>query len=286
VVTVIVWGTDQAVNFEKSGARGERGKLGEIVAGGEHGTFTPDDDDPDGRVRLGAGKSVSQSGIHRAGERVHLVRPDQRERENALGGMDGDVIGHGFSRGFRPQDGGNGCAKIVSCTNYIVRARNKVKPPYQERDQMKDQKKTRLIFLLNIAQRAVDRWIESSADGSAALSAAQGGTMFFLSRNDGAFIGDVAQALKIGAPAMSGLANRLEQAGYLVRKRDELDGRTIRLFQTEEGRAAGQRAKAALGALNARLSDGFSEDEMAVVGRWLESLPQRLATEDLQKSQA
>jgi DNA-binding MarR family transcriptional regulator len=151
---------------------------------------------------------------------------------------------------------------------------------------MKDQKKTRLIFLLNIAQRAVDRWIESSADGSAALSAAQGGTMFFLSRNDGAFIGDVAQALKIGAPAMSGLANRLEQAGYLVRKRDELDGRTIRLFQTEEGRAAGQRAKAALGALNARLSDGFSEDEMAVVGRWLESLPQRLATEDLQKSQA
>lgn len=146
---------------------------------------------------------------------------------------------------------------------------------------MKDQRKTRLVFLLNIAQRAVERWIESSADEPAALSAAQAGTMFFLSRSDGALVGDVAHAMKIGAPAMSGLANRLEQAGYLVRKRDELDGRTIRLFQTEAGRAAGQRAKAALSALNVKLSDGFTEDEMAVVGRWLESLPQRLATPDL-----
>ena len=144
---------------------------------------------------------------------------------------------------------------------------------------MKDQKKTRLVFLLNLAQRAMDRWIESSSDGLVALSAAQAGTMFYLSHSDGALIGDVAQALNTGAPAMSGLANRLEQAGYLVRKRDAVDGRAIRLYQTEEGHAAGLRAKAALGALNAKLSEGFSLDEMAVVGRWLESLPRRLAVE-------
>lgn len=144
---------------------------------------------------------------------------------------------------------------------------------------MKDQKKTRLVFLLNLAQRAVDRWIESKANEPPALSAAQAGTMFFLSHSDGALIGDVAQALNIGAPAMSGLANRLEQAGYLLRKRDPNDGRAIRLYQTEEGHAAGLRAKASLGALNAKLSEGFSLDEMAVVGRWLESLPRRLSEE-------
>jgi hypothetical protein len=32
----------------------------------------------------------------------------------------------------------------------------------------------------------------------------------------------------------------------------------------------------ALSFLNARLNEGFSEDEMAVVGRWLETVPQRL----------
>jgi DNA-binding MarR family transcriptional regulator len=143
---------------------------------------------------------------------------------------------------------------------------------------MKDQKRTRLVFLLNVAQRAVDRWIEGSADGPAALSAAQAGTMFFLSRNDGALIGDVAQALNIGAPAMSGLANRLEQTAYLVRQRDTVDGRAIRLYQTEQGRLAGQRAKTKLSALNAKLSAGCSEEEMAIVARWLESLPQRLSS--------
>lgn len=144
---------------------------------------------------------------------------------------------------------------------------------------MKDKKRSKLVFLLNIAQRAVDRWIENNAEGAEALSPAQAGTLFYLSQSDGALTGDVAQALGIGAPAMSGLANRLEQAGYLVRKRDPDDGRAIRLFQTEEGQLAGHKARIALGKLNARLSEGFSDDEMAVVGRWLESLPQRLSAD-------
>ncbi len=84
---------------------------------------------------------------------------------------------------------------------------------------------------------------------------------------------------------MSGLANRLEQAGFLVRMRDAEDGRAIRLHQTEEGRAAGLRAKAALSTLNTKLSEGFSADEMAVVGRWLESLPRRLAVGNPEEAQ-
>lgn len=64
--------------------------------------------------------------------------------------------------------------------------------------------------------------------GASALSAAQAGTMFYLAENDGALTGDVAAALNIGAPAMSGLANRLEQAGFLTRQRDEEDGRANR----------------------------------------------------------
>ncbi|API61422.1 hypothetical protein BSL82_18465 (plasmid) [Tardibacter chloracetimidivorans] len=141
------------------------------------------------------------------------------------------------------------------------------------------QKKTRLVFLLNIAYRAVDRWLENEGGGASALSAAQAGTMFYLAENDGALTGDVAAALNIGAPAMSGLANRLEQAGFLTRQRDEEDGRAIRLYQTDEGRLAAQRTKSALTALNFQLTDGFNEQEMEVVGRWLEALPKKLAIE-------
>jgi DNA-binding MarR family transcriptional regulator len=148
---------------------------------------------------------------------------------------------------------------------------------------MKAQKKYRLVFLLNVAQRAVERWKETRGDGPTALSAAQAGTMFFLSTNDGALMGEVAQALSIGAPAMSGLAARLEKAGYLTRMQDPGDGRAFRLYQTEEGRLAGQRAKVALGALNARLRHGFSDEEMAIVGRWLESVVENFSAENLGK---
>ncbi|KQW01205.1 MarR family winged helix-turn-helix transcriptional regulator [Rhizobacter sp. Root1221] len=130
----------------------------------------------------------------------------------------------------------------------------------------------RLIFLLNLGQRAVERWIEGQADDTLALSAPQAGTLFFLSRNDGALIGEVAQALHIGASAMSGLANRLAIAGLVERRRDEVDGRAIRLHLTSDGREAGQRAKTVLATLNNRLSDGFTPAEMDVVGRWLGAL--------------
>jgi DNA-binding MarR family transcriptional regulator len=150
---------------------------------------------------------------------------------------------------------------------------------------MKTQKKYRLVFLLNVAQRAVERWKETRGDGPAPLSAAQAGTMFFLSANDGALIGEVAQALNIGAPAMSGLAARLEKAGYLTRMPDPQDGRAFRLYQTEEGRRAGRRAKAALGALNARLRHGFSDDEMEIVGRWLEAVAENFSTDNAGRSE-
>lgn len=148
---------------------------------------------------------------------------------------------------------------------------------------MKVRKKYKLVFLLNVAQRAVERWKETKGDGPPALSAAQAGTMYFLSTNDGALIGDVAQALRIGAPAMSGLAARLEAAGYLIRTRDSEDGRAFRLYQTDEGRLAGRRSKASLGVLNERLSEGFSDDEMEVVGRWLESLVDKFSAKNAEK---
>lgn len=74
---------------------------------------------------------------------------------------------------------------------------------------------------------------------------------------------------------MTGLANRLEQAGLLVRRRDSGDGRAIRLHLTEEGQLARRRAKADLAILNSKLTDGFSDAEMQIVARWLEAIRSR-----------
>lgn len=133
----------------------------------------------------------------------------------------------------------------------------------------------KLFFLLNVGLRSVDRWLDSRRRPPV-LSSAQTGTLFYLSRHDGALIGEVAQALMVGAPAMSGMANRMEQAGLIARRSDPQDGRATRLFLTEAGKVQSQRAKANLPMLNAKLAEGFSSAEMDVVARWLESLQHKL----------
>lgn len=131
----------------------------------------------------------------------------------------------------------------------------------------------RFVFLLNVGVRAIERWLDSRTDRPATLSSAQVGALFFLHKHDGALIGDIAQALSVGAPAMTGMANRMEQAGLITRVRDTTDGRAIRLHLTEEGQVARRRAQAGLKLLNAKLTEGFTEAEMQVVARWLEKLP-------------
>lgn len=145
-----------------------------------------------------------------------------------------------------------------------------------------NQKKTppRFVFLLNVGLRSIERWLDSRTDRPSTLSSAQVGALFFLQKQDGALIGDIAQALSIGAPAMTGMANRMEQAGLIARVRDTGDGRAIRLYLTEEGQSARRRAQADLKLLNAKLTEGFTDDEMQVVARWLEKLPDQFRLED------
>jgi DNA-binding MarR family transcriptional regulator len=145
-----------------------------------------------------------------------------------------------------------------------------------------NQKKSppRFVFLLNVGLRAIERWLDSRTDRPATLSSAQVGALFFLHKQEGALIGDIAQALSVGASAMTGMANRMEQAGLITRVRDTGDGRAIRLHLTEEGQVARRRAQADLKLLNAKLTEGFTETEMQVVARWLEKLPSKFQLDD------
>src|SRR5262245_33932011 len=137
----------------------------------------------------------------------------------------------------------------------------------------------RLVYLLNVGQRRLQRWSHART-ATGGVTAAQAGLLFFLGRNDGALMSEAAAALDLGAPGMSGLADRTERAGLVERRPDETDRRASRLWLTEAGRAARQRSKAGMRALNARLTDGFSEAEIDVVARWLTSLQAKFPNGD------
>lgn len=137
----------------------------------------------------------------------------------------------------------------------------------------------RLVYLLNVGQRRLHRWSHARATAGG-TTAAQAGLLFFLGGNDGALMSEAAAALNLGPPGMSGLADRTERAGLVERRPDESDGRASRLWLTDAGRAARQRAKAGMKALNAKLTDGFTAAEIDVVARWLASLQEKFPADE------
>lgn len=130
----------------------------------------------------------------------------------------------------------------------------------------------RLVFLLNAGNRRVQRWIEAAMAAKGGLTAAHSGVLFFLGQRDGALIGEAAEALDLAPSAMTGLIDRMTRVGLVERRSDPADGRAMRLYLTEKGRTARQYAKGGLDSINANLTEGFSDDEIAVVARWLMSL--------------
>ncbi len=133
---------------------------------------------------------------------------------------------------------------------------------------LKSRQDRRFVFLLNIAQRRLQRWIAAQAPDSGA-TAAQSGLLLVLGQRDGVLMGEAGAALDLGAPGISGLVERMIAAKLIERRPDPEDGRAWRLWLTPAGRAALAETKTRLVEINARLNDGFSDAELDVVARWL-----------------
>jgi DNA-binding MarR family transcriptional regulator len=129
----------------------------------------------------------------------------------------------------------------------------------------------RLIFLLNVAQRRLQRFLAARVPRGGGTPA-QSGLLFVLGKRDGVLMGEAGAALDLGMPGISGLADRMVEAGLIEKRTDPNDGRAWRLWLTPAGRKALARAKTGAAELNARLTEGFSDVEIDIVARWLASL--------------
>jgi DNA-binding MarR family transcriptional regulator len=127
----------------------------------------------------------------------------------------------------------------------------------------------RFVYLLSVAQRRVQAFIQSNADGQ---TAARAGLLMALSPERGTPMAQLGQALDLGAPAISNLIERAQKAGLIERQPDPADGRAWIIALTKAGHAA--RKEAVLGArkLNTRLCEGFTDAELEIVARWLEAV--------------
>ena len=128
----------------------------------------------------------------------------------------------------------------------------------------------RFAFLLNRAQKVLQRWIETRPEAWDGISSAQVGLLFFLaSRQEPATVGAIAKGLQVAPAAVTNLSKRMQAAGLIARVDDASDGRVTCVRLTAQGQDASRQAHAVLQALNARLTAGFAPDELAIVARWL-----------------
>ena len=132
----------------------------------------------------------------------------------------------------------------------------------------------RLVFLLNVAHRRLQRWMAARTQSSG-VTAAQSGLLFILGQRDGVLMGEAGAALDLGPPGISGLVDRMTATNLIKRQADPDDGRAWRLWLTPAGRAAMAQSKAGLVEVNARLTEGFTEAEIDVVARWLTTMQTR-----------
>ena len=139
---------------------------------------------------------------------------------------------------------------------------------------MSQRREHRLVFLLNVAQRRLQRWMAARAQASG-VTAAQSGLLFILGQRDGVLMGEAGAALDLGPPGISGLVDRMTAASLIRRRADPDDGRAWRLWLTAAGRAAMAQSKAGLTEVNARLTEGFTDAEIDVVARWLTTMQTR-----------
>jgi len=128
----------------------------------------------------------------------------------------------------------------------------------------------RLIYLLSVAQRRLQRWMAAQPENE--VTPAQAGLLFILGRQDGVLMGEAGAALDMGPAGISGLVDRTAAARLIERRADREDGRAWRVWLTPKGRAALARAKTSAAVINAALTEGFTSAEIDVVARWLTSI--------------
>jgi len=128
----------------------------------------------------------------------------------------------------------------------------------------------RLIYLLSVAQRRLQRWMAARPENE--VTPAQAGLLFILGRQDGVLMGEAGAALDLGPAGISGLVNRTEAAKLIERRADREDGRAWRIWLTPKGRTALVQAKAGAAEVSAALTDGFTAAEIDIVARWLTSI--------------
>jgi DNA-binding MarR family transcriptional regulator len=130
----------------------------------------------------------------------------------------------------------------------------------------------RLIFLVFTAQQKLRGYLKSAfLTEGIKVTPVQTGILFLLKQQNGRTMTDLSQILAADNSTMTGLVDRLEKAGFVVREPSPDDRRALLIYITPEGVAEIDRAKVVIKRVNEEIKTGFSEEEVAAFKKVLKS---------------
>ena len=130
----------------------------------------------------------------------------------------------------------------------------------------------RLYYKLNQAQHLLSKRVDAELAGALGIKTAQLGAVFFLLEHDGCMLKEISAGLGLNNSAITTLVVRMEKGGLLTRESCSVDGRSYRIHLTNKAKSIGQKAIPVAKELNLMLAQGFSDEEIDTVIRFLDSI--------------
>jgi len=94
------------------------------------------------------------------------------------------------------------------------------------------------------------------------ITSSQHSVLYTLAQTDGLSLSEIGKRVFLDKPAITGLADRLEKDGYVVRKRTARDRRVIHLWLTDKGRQLLKEFEDVVATTDQELIQQLSPDEL------------------------
>ena len=130
----------------------------------------------------------------------------------------------------------------------------------------------RLYFLLQTAAQRIKKRADSDFVKSAGLTTAQAGVLTIIIDQEGTNHTYLARTLRQQKSAITTMAERLEKAGYITKKKSDSDKRSWELKVTKSGLEAYQRMRKPADRLNAIVDEVLKEKRVSALANDLRKL--------------
>jgi len=134
----------------------------------------------------------------------------------------------------------------------------------------------RFIYLLFTAQQKIRNHLNSALTARGVkVTTAQSGILFLLKHRDGRTMTELSTILAVDNSTLTGLADRLERAGFIRRDANPEDRRSSRLYLTPSGREECEKAKEVIRAVNRQVKEDLPEADLDIFRSILQGISRK-----------